>query len=46
MYRIREWLEGHMTIVTVSMGVLLVLAGGIWLFIAAGKSKDRNKRCV
>lgn len=35
--RIIEWLENHVTTITVSIGILFLLAAGIWLFVKTGK---------
>ncbi len=39
--QILKWLEGHVTTITVSIGILFLLIGGIWLFLAAGKKPGR-----
>ena len=35
--QIIEWLESHVTMVTISIGILFLLAMGIWLFVKTGK---------
>lgn len=35
--RIIQWLESHITTITVSIGSLILLAAGIWLFAKTGK---------
>lgn len=37
--RIIEWMESHVTTITVSIGILFLLAAGIWLFVKTGKSQ-------
>lgn len=32
-----EWLESHITTITVSFVSVLLLAAGIWLFVKSGK---------
>lgn len=39
--QILKWLESHVTTITVSIGILFLLIGGIWLFLAAGKKPGR-----
>ena len=40
--RIIEWLESHVTTITVSIGILFFLAAGIWLFVKTGKKPGRQ----
>ncbi len=40
--RIIEWLESHVTTITVSIGILFLLAAGIWLFVKTGKKPGRQ----
>ena len=40
--RIIEWLESHVTTLTVSIGILFFLAAGIWLFVKTGKKPGRQ----
>jgi len=40
--RIIEWLEGHVTTITISIGILFLLAAGIWLFVKTGKKPGRQ----
>ena len=35
--QVMEWLESHVTTITISIGMLLLLAMGIWLFAKTGK---------
>ena len=40
--RIIEWLESHITTITVSFVSVLLLAAGIWLFVKSGKKPGRQ----
>ena len=38
--RIVQWLENHVTTITISAAVLILLAAGIWLLVKTGKKSE------
>ena len=40
--RIVQWLENHVTTMTVSAAFLILLAAGIWLFVKTGKKSEHQ----